>query len=106
MSKKIVPKSDHNSDAYHIAIANEVLEDLGLAIYNFRSLGENLSSAISQKIPPDVLAMIDSMYQYAFDKIADELANANDLHIADVAISGLDKSIRVRRGFCRKADVL
>lgn len=101
MSKKKIDK-----DAYHKALAEEVMNDLGTEIFYFRTLREKLVPYFKDDVPPDVLHLIDALYQTSLDSIFDGLANAKDLRVNDMAIDAIEKAMRVRRGFSKKADVL
>jgi hypothetical protein len=100
-------KKPKDKNAYYRCLCDEVLESLGHEVYHFRNLQTALTqSNIGKEITPELLFVLDSIYQTAIDRIFDELANAKDLHMANIAIDGLEKSMRVRRGLCKKADVL
>jgi hypothetical protein len=99
------PKRDKHQ--YYRVLVNETLQYLGLSIFNFRNLQASiLESELGKEIPPDVLYHIDMLYQKLFDDVMDNLANANDLKVAHIAADGIEKSMRVRRGFAKMVDVL
>ena len=98
---------NRSNDAYYKALISETLENLGLEIHHFRNMRKSISeSQIGKDMPKDMLFLVDSIYQATLDGIFDGLVNAKDLHVENIAIDGLDKSMRVRRGFARKEDVL
>ena len=103
------PKRPVNRDrnSYYRALVSEILEGLGMEIHRFRHLQSAIGKTMwGKEISPDVLFLLDSIYQASLDGIFDSLANAQDLKVGNVAIDGCEKAMRVRRGLCKKADVL
>jgi hypothetical protein len=103
MKKKTRP----NKNAYYHALVAEVLEDFGKEIFHFRNLQSIISkSSLVHDLDPDLLFLLDSIYQTSFDRIIDGLAGTRDLRVSNVAIIGLEKSLNVRRGLVKREDVI
>ena len=105
--KLIVPKK--KNDTYYQILVGEVLEDLGTNINWFRNLKNTIQKSktdLLNDLDDNALLILDSIYQHSLDTIFDELANANDLRCAKVAIECIEKSVRVRRGLLKKSEVL
>jgi hypothetical protein len=88
-------------DAYARVVCDDSLQDLGERIHTFR----NMIKIISKKdtiTEPELLKMIDSIYQAALDEIFDSLSDAGDLKIGNLACNGIATSMLIRRGFIKK----
>jgi hypothetical protein len=99
--KPLVPKRKKSVDAYARAVCDDSLQDLGERIHTFR----NMIKIISKKdtiTEPELLKMIDSIYQAALDEIFDSLSDAGDLKIGNLACNGIATSMLIRRGFIKK----
>jgi len=103
MQKK---KKTADPNIYYRVLVLETLENLGKNVHDFRHMGGTINKTNwAQDIPVDLLFLIDTVYQQALDNIIDQLANASDLKVATTACEGLEKSVKVRRGLCKKTDV-
>lgn len=99
-------KKDFDPNTYYRVLVLETLENLGKGVHDFRHLRNTIAKTNwVEDISPDLLFLIDTIYQQALDNIIDQLANASDLKIATTACEGLEKSLNVRRGLCKKTDV-
>ena len=102
-SKK--PKRKEAVDSYARVVCNDSLQDLGEKIHTFR----NMYKIISKRdtiTDPELLKMIDSIYQAGLDEIFDALSDTGDLKIGNLACNGIAKSMLVKRGFIKKSKAL
>ena len=99
------PKRKVAADTYAKVVCNDSLQDLGEKIHTFRKMYDIISKR-DTITDPELLKMIDSIYQAALDEIFDSLSDAGDLKIANLACNGIAKSMLVRRGFIKKSKAL
>lgn len=90
-------------DPYEEAVRGEVLRDIGHSIHGFRHILEsvNLEAAQSMTIK-DLLRTVDQVYQNSLDQIFDSLTCAADMRMTRTALSGIRRSMDIKRGFVRE----
>lgn len=85
---------------YEDAIRNEVLRNLGLAVFNFRNLASQIDRGVAyQMATEELIAGLNSLYQKSFTEVMDCLVCARDMKMSRIALEGVSRHLDKERGF-------
>ena len=98
-ARKKLPKS------YSDTIIEEELDTLGYNINWFRRASECIKvEEINTTSTETIIADVDRVYQYLFDKVLDSLTNCADLKMEQIAIKAIKNSQQIKRGIRKRKE--